>query len=86
MHIFKIYNFKVKNTFEPNVLKWVIKTLNFISSSPFAFLIINAKIIFNFQEWCTFGLKMTFEKNKECPFLRFECFKHAKTFLICVKL
>jgi hypothetical protein len=24
-------------------------------------------------------------KNKDCPFLRFECFEHAKTFLICVK-
>jgi hypothetical protein len=39
------------------VLKWVIKTI-FISSSPFAFLIINVKIISNFQkEWCTFGRK-----------------------------
>jgi hypothetical protein len=27
-----------------------------------------------------------FEKNKDCPFLRFECFEHAKTFFICVKL
>jgi hypothetical protein len=39
------------------VLKWVIKTI-FINSSPFAFLIINIKILFNFQkEWCTFGRK-----------------------------
>jgi len=30
----------------------------FISSSPFAFLIINVKIFSNFQkEWCTFGKK-----------------------------
>jgi hypothetical protein len=29
--------------------------------------------------------KMTFEKNKDCLLLRFECFGHAKTFLICVK-
>jgi hypothetical protein len=44
--------FKVKNTFEPNVLKWVIKK-KFISSSPFAFLIINVKILSNFQkQWC----------------------------------
>ncbi len=32
--------FKVKNTFEPNMLKWVIKRI-FITSNPFAFLIIN---------------------------------------------
>jgi hypothetical protein len=30
--------------------------------------------------------KKTFEKNKDCPFWRFECFEHAKIFLICVKL
>jgi hypothetical protein len=30
--------------------------------------------------------KSTFGKNEDCPFLRFECFEHAKTFLICVKL
>jgi hypothetical protein len=30
----------------------------FINSSPFAFLVINVKILFNFQkEWCTFGRK-----------------------------
>jgi hypothetical protein len=48
---------KVKNTIEPNVLKWVIKII-FMSSSPFAFLIINVKILSNFQKkWCTFGKK-----------------------------
>jgi hypothetical protein len=26
------------------------------------------------------------KKNKDCPLLRFECFEHAKTFFICVKL
>jgi hypothetical protein len=25
-----------------------------------------------------------FEKNKDCPLSRFECFEHAKTFFICV--
>jgi len=34
--------FKVKNIFEPNVLKSVIKTI-FINSSPFAFVIIMLK-------------------------------------------
>jgi hypothetical protein len=34
--------FKVKITFEPNVLKWVIKTI-FINSNPFALLITNVK-------------------------------------------
>ncbi len=49
--------FRVKSTFEPNVLKWVIKTI-FISSNPFVILIINVKILSNFQkEWCTFGRK-----------------------------
>jgi hypothetical protein len=49
--------FKVKSTFEPNVFKWIIKK-KFINSSPFAFIIINVKILSNFQkEWCTFGRK-----------------------------
>jgi len=49
--------FNVKNTFEPNVLKWIIKTI-FIDPSCIALLIIYVKIIFNFQkEWCTFGRK-----------------------------
>ncbi len=49
--------FNVKSIFEPNVLKWVIKT-NFISSSSFVLLTINVKILSNFQkEWCTFGRK-----------------------------
>jgi hypothetical protein len=30
--------------------------------------------------------KMTFEKNKDFPFLRFDYFEHAKTYLICVKI
>jgi hypothetical protein len=47
--------FKVKNTFEPNVFKLVIYIYN-INSSPFAFLIINFKILSSFQKkWCTFG-------------------------------
>jgi hypothetical protein len=46
------------------------------------------KILSNFQmEWCTFAIKKrTFEKNKDCLLLRFECFEYAKTFFICVKL
>ncbi len=56
--------FTVKNTFEPNVFKWVIKII-FINSSPFVLLIINVKIFSNFQnEWCTFGRKKKMsEKN-----------------------
>ncbi len=50
--------FNVKSTFELNVLKWIIKII-FISSSPFALLIINVKILANFQKvWCTFGRKI----------------------------
>jgi len=49
--------FKVKNNFEPNVLKLVINII-FIISSPFSLLIINVKILSNFQnEWCTFDRK-----------------------------
>jgi len=79
--------FKVKNIFEPNVLKWVMKTI-FINSNPFAFLIINVKILSNFQkEWCSFGRKKKmFEKKKNYPHLKFKCFEHAKKKLICVKL
>jgi hypothetical protein len=52
---------------------------HFISSSPFAFLIINVKILSNFQkEWCTFGRKKkTFEKKKDHPLSRLDCFEYA---------
>jgi len=30
--------------------------------------------------------KRMFEKNKNCSLSKFECFEHAKTFLIYVKL
>jgi hypothetical protein len=30
--------------------------------------------------------KKNLKKNKDYPLLRFECFEHAKAFLICVKL
>jgi len=30
--------------------------------------------------------KKMFEENKDYSFLNFECFEHAKTFLICVNL
>ncbi len=77
----KSITFKVKSTFKPNVLKWVIKII-FINSSPLAVLIINVKILSNFQkEWCTFGRKKwRLKKNKDCFFSRFQCFEHAKTF------
>jgi len=41
----------------------------------------------NFQkEWCTFGRKhRTFEKNKESPFWKFECFEHAIFFWLVSK-
>jgi hypothetical protein len=61
------------------VLKWVIKTI-FISSSPFALLIINVKILSNFQKkWCTFDKeKGHLKKTKGYPLSQFECFEHAK--------
>jgi len=49
--------FRVKNTFEPNMLKSIIKMI-FINLNPFALLIINVKFLFNFQkERYTFGRK-----------------------------
>jgi hypothetical protein len=46
------------------VLKWVIKIF-FINWSPFALLIINAKILSNFQnEWCTFDRKIDVSKQQ----------------------
>jgi len=61
---------------------------NFISSSPFTFLIINVKILSNFQkEWCAFGRKKGYlKKKKDYPFLRFEQFEHANYLFIYVKL
>jgi hypothetical protein len=56
---------RVKNTFEPNVVKWVIKII-FINSSPFSLLIINVNILYNFQkEWCTFGRKKKMFEKKQ---------------------
>ncbi len=54
---------RLNQMFLPNVLKWVIKTI-LISSNPFPLLIINVKILSNFQnEWCTFGRKKRHLKN-----------------------
>jgi hypothetical protein len=67
-HIFKTHNF-IKNTFEINVFKCVLKWI-WPTSSAFVFLIINIKILSNFEnEWCTFDnekgcLK---KKKKKCP-------------------
>ncbi len=57
-HFQKSIIFKVAHVkFEPNVLELVIRK-NFMNSIPFAFLIINVKILSNFQKaWCTFGIK-----------------------------
>jgi hypothetical protein len=52
------------------VLKWVIETI-FINSSPFALLIINVKILSNFQkECCTFGRKKDVWKKKGLSIFR----------------
>ncbi len=62
--------FKVKSTFETNVLKWVIKTI-FINSNPFSLLIIKIKILFTFQkEWCTFGRKKDVWKKQGLSILK----------------
>jgi hypothetical protein len=55
----------------------------FINLSPFA-LQINVKILKHNGAYLV--EKKDVKKNKDCPFSRFECFKHAKTFFIYVKL
>ncbi len=71
--------FKVKSIFEPNVFKWVIKIV-FINSSPFPLLIINVKILLNFQKGtCTFGKKKrTFEKKQGLSILDVWMFLNMK--------
>jgi hypothetical protein len=57
-----------------------------INSRPFALLIINVNPLqYSKGIMHIWQKKNTFEKNKDYPFLRFECFEHAKTFFICVK-
>jgi hypothetical protein len=52
---------------------------HFISSSPFALLIMNVKILSNFQkEWCIFGRKKeTLKKNKDHPLSKLDYFEYA---------
>ncbi len=67
------------------MLEFVINII-FISSSSFSFLIINVKILSNFQnEWCILGRKKKhLKKNKNYPLLKFECFEHANNiFYLC---
>jgi len=52
--------------FESNVLKFVVK-MNITNFNFFLLLIINIRIMFNFEkEWCTFDKKNVFE-NKIHP-------------------
>jgi hypothetical protein len=55
----------------------------FFISCHFPLLIINVKILFNFQKgWCTFGrIKEHWKKKKECSFFKFECFEYAIFYL-----
>ncbi len=49
---------------------------------------LHPKILSNSQEdWCKFGRKKWhLKKNKDCPLLKFECFKQAKKTFICVEI
>jgi hypothetical protein len=64
------------------VFKWVIKII-FISSNPFALLIINVKILFNFQkEWCTsWRKKWHLKKTKTVHFWSLNALNMQKHFL-----
>ncbi len=74
--------FRLKNIFESNVLKFVINII-FISSSPFALLIINVKILSNFQnEWCTFARKKgCLKKRKTIHFQSLNALSMQRHFL-----
>jgi len=71
---FKIHNFQGQKHFWTKCAQMgYIK--KFINSSPFALIIINVKILSNFQkEWCTISRKKDVEKNKDCPFSKLSAF------------
>ncbi len=77
----KFMIFKVKNTFEPIVLKIGYKK-KIINSNPLALLIINV-IFFNFQkEWCTFDFtKRHLKKIKIVHFRNLSALNMQKHFL-----
>jgi hypothetical protein len=62
--------------------------MNFTNFSFFSFLIINVEILSNFEEeWCTFNKEeRCLKKEKDNPFLKFECFINIIWFLICNKI
>ncbi len=80
-HTSKSIILRVKNTFEPNVFKWVINK-KIINSNLFALLIINVKILSNFQkEWCTFGRrKICLKKTKIVHFRGLSALNMQKRF------
>ncbi len=79
--------FKVKSTFEPNVFKAVMKTIIF-NSSPFAFLIINVKILSNFEkEWCRFDRrKRRLKKTRTVHFRNSNALEMKNLFNLCQNL
>ncbi len=73
---------KVKNIFEPNVFKWVVKIVH-IRSSLFALLIINVKILFNFHKECAhlINKKRHLKKTRIVHFQGLSVLKMQKHFL-----
>jgi hypothetical protein len=68
------------------VFKWVIKTI-VIGSSFLALLIINVKILLNFQkEWCTFGRNKDIWKKEGFHFGGLNTLNMQFKKKICVKL
>ncbi len=74
----------VKNTFKVNAFKLI----NFLNHHFKSFCPSNhqCKHLLQFLEGLVhiWYKKKCLKKKKDYPFLRFECFEHAKTFLICV--
>jgi hypothetical protein len=74
---FKFIIFKAKNTFETNMFKYVLNWILSIPSVLIYFIIINVKILSNFEkEWCIVDKeKNTFDKKKTIVHSHFELAK-----------
>ncbi len=67
----KFIIFKIKNTFEPNVFKWIIKTKLLIQVIlPFLYSMLKFSPIFK-RNGVNLVEKKTLKKNKDCPLSSF---------------
>jgi hypothetical protein len=77
---FKIHKFQGQKYFWTKCVQMGYKK-NFINSIPFALLIINVKILSNFQkEQYTFGIKKNIWKKQGLSIFKVWVFEHVKIF------